>query len=109
MERIKPREGYWDDRGCCPRCGRLMNYKAPVSHSGFYGPGFLMASGHMGHWGFVSDPGRLAHAPELYALRPCGEGYHFMILANYKPEYDPPQPAVQEGPIYSDFDEEVGF
>lgn len=109
-----------DEHGRCPRCGR------PMSRCKLVGDGDTLAlQATEGAWGYLPDSSKLRffywEEDDARWVR-CGEGRHFIITEDWRPELDGPFPGYGEaapeleaveaprvGPIYSDYDEEVGF
>jgi len=107
-----PIPDYYDEFGCCPRCGRRMNDERVPDVDGL-----LASFGDKGLWGYM--PRRLGMPPPVFVARECGDGWHFIARYYYRPERDEPDPRwfkahhqpafTREGPIYGEIDPEVGF
>jgi len=107
-----PIPDYYDEFGCCPRCGKRMNDQWVPDDDGL-----LPSFGYKGLWGY--RPRRLGMPSPVHVTRECGDGWHFIPQDYYRPELDEPDPRwlkarhqpafTREGPIYAAVDPEVGF
>lgn len=107
-----PIPDYYDEFGCCPRCGKRMNDQWVPDDDGL-----LPSYGYKGLWGY--RPRRLGMPSPVHVTRECGDGWHFIPQDFYRPELDEPDPRwfkahhqpafTREGQIYGEIDPEVGF
>jgi len=97
-----PIPDYYDEFGCCPRCGRRMNDQWVPNVDGL-----LPSYGYKGLWGY--RPRRLGMPSPDFVARECGDGWHFIPQDSYRPELDEPDPRRFKAHIYGEIDPEVGF